>query len=65
MALASENWMDKRVIVTGGARIIDRALASKLTRRDCSQVMIPNNPAHREKSAIVTSSRHTGITEPA
>jgi len=65
MALANGNWKDKRVIVTGGAGFIGSVLVWELNRRDCSQVVIADYAAHREKSDNVTGLRCTEIIEPA
>src|SRR5579864_3190235 len=65
MALASENWKDKRVIVTGGAGFIGSALVWELNRRGCSQVAIADFPAGREKCANLSGLHYTEIIEPA
>jgi ADP-L-glycero-D-manno-heptose 6-epimerase len=51
MTLADENWKDKRVIVTGGAGFIGSVLVWELNRRGCSEVVIVDFAAGREKSA--------------
>lgn len=65
MALATMNWKDARVIVTGGAGFIGSVLVWELNRRGCSQVLIVDSPADREKSANLIGLRYTGIIEPA
>src|SRR5579863_7482188 len=65
MALANENWKDKRVIVTGDAGFIGSVLVWELNRRGCSQVMIADFPATREKSANLAGLRYTEIVQPA
>ena len=65
MALASENWKDRRVIVTGGAGFIGSALVWELNRRGCSQVEIADFPADREKCANLSGLHYTEIIEPA
>jgi ADP-L-glycero-D-manno-heptose 6-epimerase len=65
MALTDEDWKDKRVIVTGGAGFIGSVLVWELNRRGCSQVVIADFPAHREKSANLAGLHYTEIIEPA
>ena len=65
MALANENWKGKRVIVTGGAGFIGSVLVWELNRRGCSQVVIADYRADREKSANLTGLRYAEIIEPA
>jgi ADP-L-glycero-D-manno-heptose 6-epimerase len=65
MALADQNWENKRVIVTGGAGFIASVLVWELNRRGCSHVAIADYPAHREKSANLTGLRYTELIDPA
>jgi ADP-L-glycero-D-manno-heptose 6-epimerase len=65
MSSANDNWKDKRVVVTGGAGFIGSVLVWELNRRCCSQVVIADSPADREKSANLNGLRYTGIIEPA
>jgi ADP-L-glycero-D-manno-heptose 6-epimerase len=65
MISATENWKDKRVVVTGAAGFIGSVLVWELNRRGCSQVAIADFPAGREKSANLDGLRYTEIIEPA
>ena len=65
MTSANNNWKDKRVVVTGGAGFIGSVLVWELNRRSCSEVVIADYAAQREKSANLTGLRYTEIIEPA
>jgi ADP-L-glycero-D-manno-heptose 6-epimerase len=65
MTSANNNWKDKRVVVTGGAGFIGSVLVWELNRRSCSEVVIADYPAQREKSVNLTGLRYTEIIEPA
>src|SRR5579863_5299710 len=65
MALANENWKDKRVIVTGGAGFIGSVLVWELNRRGCSQAVIADFPAQGQKWANLNGLRYLEIIEPA
>ena len=65
MGLANQNWKNKRVIVTGGAGFIGSVLVWELNRRGCSQVVIADYRADREKCANLAGLRYTEIIEPA
>ena len=65
MALANENWKDKRVVVTGGAGFIGSVLIWELNRRGCSQVAMSDFAARGEKSANLAGLHYTEIIEPA
>ena len=63
MTLASENWKDKRVIVTGGAGFIGSLLVWELNRRGCSQVAVVDFPAGSDKGANLTGLRYTEFVD--
>src|SRR6266851_1732341 len=65
MALANEDWKDKRVMVTGGAGFIGSALVWELNRRGCSHVAIADFTADGEKGANLNGLRYTEFIEPA
>ena len=65
MISAGENWKNKRVIVTGGAGFIGSALVWELNRRGCSQVLIADFPADRDKSANLVGLRYTEMIGPS
>jgi ADP-L-glycero-D-manno-heptose 6-epimerase len=64
MALTTEDWHDKRVLVTGGAGFIGSALVWELNRRGCSHVAIADFPELREKAANLKGLRYTEMIEP-
>jgi ADP-L-glycero-D-manno-heptose 6-epimerase len=65
MISASENWKNKRVIVTGGAGFIGSVLVWELNRRGGSQVLIADFLTDRDKSANLAGLRYTEIIGPA
>jgi ADP-L-glycero-D-manno-heptose 6-epimerase len=65
MSPANKSWRDQRVIVTGGAGFIGSVLVWELNRRGCSEIVIADYAAHREKRANLAGLRYTGCVEPA
>jgi ADP-L-glycero-D-manno-heptose 6-epimerase len=64
MALAKEDWKDKRVIVTGGAGFIGSVLVWELNRRGCSQLAIADYFPQHGKSANLAGLQYTEWIEP-
>jgi ADP-L-glycero-D-manno-heptose 6-epimerase len=64
MALANENWKDRRVIVTGGAGFIGSVLAGELNRRGCSEIAIVDSPAHGEKHKNLAGLSYSEYIDP-
>ena len=65
MTLASDNWIGKRVIVTGGTGFIGSILVWELNRRGCSHVAIADFPSLGEKVGNLAGLRCTEMIEPA
>ena len=65
MALANDNWKNKRVLVTGGAGFIGSVLVWELNRRGCSEVMVADYVTGREKSLNLAGLHYNNIIEPA
>jgi ADP-L-glycero-D-manno-heptose 6-epimerase len=64
MALANENWKDRRAIVTGGAGFIGSVLVWELNRRGCSEIVIGDFPARREKQNNLAGLQYSAYLEP-
>ncbi len=64
MAMATENWKDKRAIVTGGAGFIGSALVWELNRRGCSQIVIADFQPQIEKRANLAGLQFTDYVDP-
>jgi ADP-L-glycero-D-manno-heptose 6-epimerase len=64
MSMANGNWENKRVLVTGGAGFIGSVLVWELNRRGCTQVVIVDYAAGREKTANLAGLRYLEIIDP-
>ena len=64
MASASENWNDRRVIVTGGAGFIGSVLVGELNRRGCSEIVIGDFLARGEKQNNLGGLSYSEYLEP-
>ena len=64
MALANENWKDRRAIVTGGAGFIGSVLVGELNRRGCSEIVVADFPAEGEKQSNLAGLAYSDYLEP-